>query len=255
MGQRRVICPTHRERSRRLLGLPTLLDDRGALTSSGIRETLSTTTFSKLTIMQKFNIPRQSNVRQRKERSVQPALPTNKRSVGANKPWLESSSRLTAFLTACVVAGLAACTKPTIDQGLDYPDTRVSEHTDLYHSEAVSDPYRWLEDDLSTETKDWIERQNDTPFGYLANSPYRDEFKDRYAALIDYPTNSAPFTEGDWQYFYQNSGTQNHSVLMRRRATMNRPSSWIPIPLVTTRLYRWLESPSPKRPIRRIRHL
>ena len=35
--------------------------------------------------------------------------------------------------------------------------------------------------------------------------------------MIDYPTNSAPFTEGDWQYFYQNSGTQNHSVLMRRR--------------------------------------
>ena len=67
MGQRRVICPTHRERSRRLLGLPTLLDDREALTSSGIREPLSTITFSKLTIMQRFNIPRQSNVRQRKE--------------------------------------------------------------------------------------------------------------------------------------------------------------------------------------------
>ena len=63
----------------------------------------------------------------------------------------------------------SACTKPTIDQGLDYPDTRISEHTDLYHGEAVSDPYRWLEDDLSTETKGWIERQNDTTFGYLAD--------------------------------------------------------------------------------------
>ena len=169
--------------------------------------------------MQRFNIPRQSNVRQHKEKLVQPTR-LIKRSVCSDKPWLESSSRLnaiqTAFLTACVVAGLAACTKPTIDQGLDYPDTRISEHTDLYHGEAVSDPYRWLEDDLSTETKGWIERQNDTTFGYLADIPFRDELKDRYAALIDYPTESAPFTEGDWQYFYQNSGTQNHSVLMRR---------------------------------------
>ncbi|MEL0288306.1 MAG: S9 family peptidase, partial [Gammaproteobacteria bacterium] len=105
-------------------------------------------------------------------------------------------------MTVCVIAGLVACSKPAVDQGLDYPKTRVSEHTDLYHGEAVSDPYRWLEDDLSTETKDWIERQNDTTFGYLANIPYRDELKDRYAALIDYPTESAPFTEGDWQYFY-----------------------------------------------------
>ena len=199
--------------------------------------------------MQKFNIPRQSKVRQRKERPRQPSLPME-RSVGANKPRHESRSRLntiqTAVLTACVIAGLVGCSEPTNDQGLDYPKTRVSEHTDLYHGEAVSDPYRWLEDDLSTETKDWIERQNDTTFGYLANIPYRDELKDRYAALIDYPTESAPFTEGDWQYFYQNSGSQNHSVLMRRRAMMNPPSSWIPTPLVTTRPYRWLESLSPK---------
>ena len=170
--------------------------------------------------MQRFNIPRPNKVRQRKERPEQPALPMEP-SVGTYEPRHESRSRPntieTAFLTVCVVAGLVACSKPAVDQGLDYPDTRVSEHTDLYHGEAVSDPYRWLEDDLSTETKGWIERQNDTTFGYLANIPYRDELKDRYAALIDYPTESAPFTEGDWQYFYQNSGTQNHSVLMRRQ--------------------------------------
>ena len=145
--------------------------------------------------MQRFNSPKQSNFRQRKDRQGHQALPI-KRSAGAYEPGHESRSRLnaiqTAFLTACVIAGLTACSKPTIDQRLDYPDTRVSEHTDLYHGEAVSDPYRWLEDDLSTETKDWIERQNDTTFGYLANIPYRDELKDRYAALIDYPTESAP---------------------------------------------------------------
>ena len=170
--------------------------------------------------MQRFNIPRQSKVRQREARPVQRAV-LIKRGAGAYEPRHESRSRLnaiqTAVLTACVIAGLVACSKPTVDQGFDYPETRVSEHTDLYHGEAVSDPYRWLEDDLSTETKDWIERQNDTTFGYLANIPYRDELKDRYAALIDYPTESAPFTEGDWQYFYQNSGSQNHSVLMRRQ--------------------------------------
>ena len=174
--------------------------------------------------MQRFNTPRQC-----KGRPGQQALPPQG-GAAATEPRLEPRTRLdtiqTAFLTACVIAGLVACSKPAINEGLDYPDTWVSEHTDLYHGEAVSDPYRWLEDDLSTETKDWIERQNDTTFGYLANIPYRDELKDRYAALIDYPTNSAPFTEGDWQYFYQNSGTQNHSVLMRRRGN-NEPTVFL----------------------------
>ena len=160
--------------------------------------------------MQRLNTPRQC-----KGRPGQQALPPQG-GAAAIEARLESRTRLdtiqTAFLTACVIAGLVACSKPAIDEGLEYPDTRISEHTDLYHGETVSDPYRWLEDDLSTETKDWIERQNDTTFGYLANIPYRDELKDRYAVLIDYPTESAPFTEGDWQYFYQNSGSQNHRI-------------------------------------------
>ena len=168
-----------------------------------------------MAIMHRFKIPRKT-----KERRTQQAG-SSEQDISEHEPKHELRRRLKASqpasLTACLIACIAGCSDPDIDQGLSYPETRLSEHTDLYHGEAVSDPYRWLEDDLSAETKGWIGSQNDTTFGYLAKIPYRDELKDRYATLIDYPTESALFTEGDWQYFYQNSGTQNHSVLMRQQ--------------------------------------
>lgn len=111
---------------------------------------------------------------------------------------------------------LASCTDAPQQNELKYPETKTVEHTDLYFGQAVSDPYRWLEDDLSDETADWVSRQNKVTRGYLDQIPYRDELASRFAKLLDYPTESSPFEEGSWVYFYRNNGTQNHSVLMRR---------------------------------------
>lgn len=98
-----------------------------------------------------------------------------------------------------------------------YPETAKVDTIDKYFGEDVSDPYRWLEDDRSSETAEWVKAQNDITFGYLENIPYRNKIKDRLEKLYDYERLSAPFREGDYYYFYKNDGLQNHSVLYRKK--------------------------------------
>ena len=76
---------------------------------------------------------------------------------------------------------------------LNYPNTRQVDHTDTYHGVTVADPYRWLEDDNSAETKEWVKAQNKVSFGYLETLPMRETFKKRIEQLSDYEKISAPF--------------------------------------------------------------
>lgn len=98
---------------------------------------------------------------------------------------------------------------------VDYPETAKVEHTDTYFGEEVKDPYRWLEDDRSAETEDWVKRQNAVTQDYLSNIPYREKIKDRLSKLWNYEKVGSPFIEGDYTYFYKNDGLQNQYVIYR----------------------------------------
>ncbi len=98
-----------------------------------------------------------------------------------------------------------------------YPDTKKTIETDTYFGTKVDDPYRWLEDDLSEETKDWVQRQNKVTQDYLSKIPFRDAIKKRLTELWNYEKYSAPFKEGDYTYFYKNDGLQNQYVLYRQK--------------------------------------
>jgi len=98
-----------------------------------------------------------------------------------------------------------------------YPDTKTVGQTDDFFGTKVADPYRWLEDDQSAETKDWVIRENEVTNDYLAKIPYRAKIKKRLAQLWNYEKYSAPFTEGDYTYYYKNDGLQNQSVLYRQK--------------------------------------
>lgn len=98
-----------------------------------------------------------------------------------------------------------------------YPETKKVDTVDTYFGTEVQDPYRWLEDDMSEETKAWVTAQNNVTFGYLDQIGYRDAIADRLKEVWDYEKRSAPFKEGDWEYFYKNDGLQNQSVLYRQK--------------------------------------
>lgn len=101
-------------------------------------------------------------------------------------------------------------------QGLEYPVTRKSDQTDIYHGNAVEDPYRWLEDDNSEETTQWVKAQNKVTMAYLDKIPFRKQIFEDLEKAYDYPKYSAPFKKGNYYYYFKNDGLQNQSVLYRQ---------------------------------------
>ena len=98
---------------------------------------------------------------------------------------------------------------------LVYPETKKTETIDTYFGTEINDPYRWLEDDKSSETASWVKEENKVTFDYLSKIPFRNKIKERMEKLWNYEKISAPFKEGDYTYFYKNNGLQNQSVLYR----------------------------------------
>ena len=98
-----------------------------------------------------------------------------------------------------------------------YPVTKKADSIDTYFGNEVKDPYRWLEDDMSEETGDWVKSQNEVTFGYLDTIPFRKELKDRLEEMWNYEKVGAPFKEGDYTYFYKNDGLQNQYVVYRQK--------------------------------------
>ena len=108
---------------------------------------------------------------------------------------------------------------------IDYPQARKADVVDELHGTRVPDPYRWLEDDNSPETKEWVAAQNRVTEDYLATIPQRGEIRKRLAELWNFERAGAPREYGGRWFFTHNSGLQNQSVL-RVADTMNG-NSWI----------------------------
>lgn len=93
-----------------------------------------------------------------------------------------------------------------------YPETKKDSTTDNYFGTTIADPYRWLENDTSAETKKWVEAQNKVTQNYLSQIPYREDFKNRLTEIWNYPKESAPFKVGEYYFFTKNDGLQNQSI-------------------------------------------
>jgi prolyl oligopeptidase len=101
---------------------------------------------------------------------------------------------------------------------ITYPDTRQdTDAGDLLHGVWVPDPYRWLEDDRSEETADWVRRQNEVTQAWLAQVPFRAAIARRYEQLYDFARVGAPRRVGGLFFQHRNSGLQNQSVIHVRR--------------------------------------
>lgn len=110
---------------------------------------------------------------------------------------------------------------------LQYPTTKKGETVEDYHGTKVADPYRWLEDDNSEETKAWVQAQNKVTFDYLATLPQRDKIKKRLEELWNYPRYSSPSKKNEYYYFYKNDGLQNQAVLYRQKGLDGKPEEFL----------------------------
>ena len=108
-------------------------------------------------------------------------------------------------------------------QSITYPPARKGDVVDDYHGTKVADPYRWLEDVDSPETRSWVEAENRVTFAYLEQIPERERIRRRLTALWDYPKYGAPFKKGGRYFFFKNSGLQNQAVLYTQSALTAEP--------------------------------
>jgi len=105
---------------------------------------------------------------------------------------------------------LTACNQKS--RKINYPMAKKVDTVDVYFGHKVADPYRWLEDDNSEETKAWVKAENKVTQEYLAQIPFRDKIRERLTQLWDYPKISAPFKRGGHYFLFKNDGLQNQSV-------------------------------------------
>lgn len=121
----------------------------------------------------------------------------------------------------CLLTGAAltvSCDmKPRKIELMPYPEAERGGVVDDYFGTRVADPYRWLEEEESDATRQWIEAENAVTEDYLAQIPFRGAIRERLTELWNYPREGAPFRKGEWYYFFRNDGLQNQSVLYRMR--------------------------------------
>ncbi|MDA1082212.1 MAG: prolyl oligopeptidase family serine peptidase [Gemmatimonadetes bacterium] len=124
---------------------------------------------------------------------------------------------LRAILTTTVAVSLSA---PLVaQQKLTYPPTKRGDVVDTYSGKKIADPYRWLEDADSAETKAWVQAQATFTEKHLAELSMRERFKDRITRLWDYPKTGVPRAEGGALFYSKNSGLQKQAPVFMRRGT------------------------------------
>ena len=122
-----------------------------------------------------------------------------------------------SIIPAVLVLTLVSCKNESKNEqsSMTYPQTKQVDTVDTYFDVPVNDPYRWLEDDMSAETRAWVKEENNVTQDYLQKIPFREELKSRLSELWNYEKVGAPFKEGNYTYFYKNDGLQNQNVIYR----------------------------------------
>ena len=121
-----------------------------------------------------------------------------------------------SVLAACGTAPETTEQKPV--EKLNYPETRKDSLSgDTLHGTWVADPYRWLENDTTPETADWVARQNAVTNAFLEKIPFRKAMAERYEDLYNFPKVGAPYKVGDLYFIQKNSGLQNQFVTYVRK--------------------------------------
>lgn len=126
---------------------------------------------------------------------------------------------LVSAAALCAASMMSTPTAPSLaaQSPLHYPVARKSDQVDTYFGTQVADPYRWLEDTDSPETKQWVTAENALTFDYLGAIPERAAIKEQLTRIWNYPKYAVPLKRGKSYFYTENSGLQNQAVLYMRR--------------------------------------
>lgn len=128
------------------------------------------------------------------------------------------------FTLGCISLTLVIMLQTSCTENSKYPETRKDlSVVDDYFGVEVADPYRWLEDDNSEETEEWVKAQNKVTFDYLKQIPYRDKIRDYIEKRYNYARYSTPSRKGNYYFFSKNDGIQNQSVLYYQEKLYGEP--------------------------------
>ena len=124
-------------------------------------------------------------------------------------------NKKSAVVIALVLA-MTGCKQGTTTK-MDYPKSKKITQTDTYFGTKVNDPYRWLENDTSSDTKAWILSEQNFTENYLSKIPFRNKIMKRYKEILNYPKYFGGTKAGDYIFFSKNDGLQNQSVYYFRK--------------------------------------
>lgn len=119
------------------------------------------------------------------------------------------------------VAGTIASAQGGVS--LKYPPAAKGPQVDNYHGTSVADPYRWLENPDSPETRAWIQAENALTSSYLAAIPERAAIRARLEQVQNYQRYGSGFKAGGRYFYYMNTGLQSQNVLYVQDALNAKP--------------------------------
>ena len=106
---------------------------------------------------------------------------------------------------------------------MNYPETKKGTQTDNYFGTVVADPYRWLENDTSAETKAWVKNEQAFTEDYLSKIPFREQIRSRYKDLLNYDKYFSAFKAGDYIIYSKQEGIRNQSVYYIQKGLTGTP--------------------------------
>src|SRR5437764_13861180 len=124
-----------------------------------------------------------------------------------------TTSLLRSLAGGFLLTGMFTSAAPIGAQTLQYPAARKSDVVDDSHGIKVPDPYRWLEDPDSPESRAWIAAENALTTAFLESIPARERIRRRLTQLWDFEKYGVPSRHGGRYFLFKNDGLQNQNVL------------------------------------------
>jgi prolyl oligopeptidase len=120
-------------------------------------------------------------------------------------------NRLFAFVT------MLACTVPWCTAQFTPPPTKADPVTDTLHGVKITDPYRWLEDQNSPATREWLAAQDRFARAYLDAVPGREAIRKKFEALLKIENVGTPLVRGGRYFFSRRMASEDRASLIVRQ--------------------------------------